>query len=163
MANKYRCEKKKEQAIALGIPIFENGEFKNSDVFTAAYAANPAAGAITIVNKELVYPSNTSGGLKITKNNGESFLLIVEFESDSTSYIQFGRCTSDADPYNCIEAGWGRISYVYINATAGGYYPCAIGIKSQYEGVFLSGVSLKIKSITGFVGDNYTIGSNSVY
>lgn len=161
----YRCEKKKEEAVSIGTPIFENGAFKNSDVFTAAYAANPAAGDITIVDNELLYPAYNlpSGGLRITNNNGDSFLLLVEFEAYDAAYIQFGRCSSDADPYNCIAAGWGRIVYTYIEGVSGGYYPSAVGIKSQYEGVFLSGNGFKIKSIYALVGDNYVIPSNSYY
>lgn len=160
----YRCEKKKEEAVVLGTPIFENGAFKNSDVFTVAYPENPVAGAINIVDDELVYPlSGNASGLRITNNNGNSFLLLVEFEDNGGSYIQFGRCTSDADPYNCIAAGWGRIVYTFIQGAANGYYPSAIGIKSQNEGVFLSGNGFKIKSIYALVGDNYVIPSNSYY
>lgn len=147
------------------IPIFENGEFKNDDIFTVAYPSNTAAGPITLVDSELVfpvYPSN-AGAIRVTNNNGNSFLLIAEFEGYTESYIQFGRCASDADPYNCIAAGWNRIVYTWINGVNGGYYPSAVGIKSQSEGAFLAGTGFKIKSIYGFVGDNYVIPSNNYY
>ena len=143
------------------IAVFEDGEYKNTDIIT--HVDSPTGTSITIdENNYLVIPVAGSGirfNTDIT-NYPDQYTLIFEIQDltplEASGYAQYGTCATDADAYRCMTTGSGRYSYGYCSPYGETIYQIFVGDKRPTDNyVFFAGARIKIKSIYCIFGNTW--------